>query len=99
VPESEENSVRAIQPPLSDQRRAEVLRALETYFAEVDARRQFLVRANENEPEIASALRELSGWTVANGKLHRDYQFRACERTGDFGGEISMAVPGALVRP
>ena len=28
-----------------------------------------------SQPEIASALRELSGWTVANGKLHRDYQF------------------------
>ena len=28
-----------------------------------------------SQHEIASALRELSGWTVANGKLHRDYQF------------------------
>ena len=28
-----------------------------------------------SESEIASALRERSGWTVVNGKLHREYQF------------------------
>ena len=28
-----------------------------------------------SRPEIASALREIGGWTVANDKLHRDYQF------------------------
>jgi 4a-hydroxytetrahydrobiopterin dehydratase len=27
------------------------------------------------ESEIRSALRGLSGWTVLNGKLHRDYKF------------------------
>jgi 4a-hydroxytetrahydrobiopterin dehydratase len=27
------------------------------------------------QSEIASALRKLGGWTIANGKLHRDYQF------------------------
>jgi len=25
--------------------------------------------------EITSAVRKLAGWTVANGKLHRDYEF------------------------
>src|ERR1700676_510078 len=28
-----------------------------------------------SESEIRSALRGLSGWTVLNGKLHRDYKF------------------------
>ena len=28
-----------------------------------------------SKPEIASALRKIDGWTVANGKLHREYQF------------------------
>jgi len=28
-----------------------------------------------SESEIQSALRELAGWTVANGKLHREYKF------------------------
>jgi 4a-hydroxytetrahydrobiopterin dehydratase len=28
-----------------------------------------------SQPEIASAVRKLGGWTVANGKLHRDYEF------------------------
>jgi len=28
-----------------------------------------------SKPEIAFALRRMDGWTVANGKLHRDYQF------------------------
>ena len=31
--------------------------------------------AKLSQSEIESALRELNGWTVANGKLHRDYQF------------------------
>ena len=28
-----------------------------------------------SESEIQSALRERSGWTVVNGKLHREYKF------------------------
>jgi 4a-hydroxytetrahydrobiopterin dehydratase len=28
-----------------------------------------------SEAEVRSALRDLSGWTVVNGKLHREYQF------------------------
>jgi 4a-hydroxytetrahydrobiopterin dehydratase len=28
-----------------------------------------------SESEIHSALRELNGWTVLNGKLHREYKF------------------------
>ncbi|MBI1786481.1 MAG: 4a-hydroxytetrahydrobiopterin dehydratase [Acidobacteria bacterium] len=27
------------------------------------------------EAELASALSQLSGWSVVNGKLHRDYRF------------------------
>ena len=41
VLESEEISVRAVQPPpLSDERRAEIVRDLKAYFAEVDAQRR-----------------------------------------------------------
>ena len=28
-----------------------------------------------SDPEIQSVLRELSGWTIAAGKLHREYKF------------------------
>ncbi len=28
-----------------------------------------------SQSEIASAVKKLGGWTVVNGKLHRDYQF------------------------
>jgi len=28
-----------------------------------------------NEAEIGSALAEIGGWTVQNGKLHREYRF------------------------
>jgi 4a-hydroxytetrahydrobiopterin dehydratase len=28
-----------------------------------------------SQSEIASAVRKLNGWSVANGKLHRDYEF------------------------
>ena len=31
--------------------------------------------AKLSRTEIASALRKIGGWTVANDKLHRDYQF------------------------
>jgi 4a-hydroxytetrahydrobiopterin dehydratase len=31
--------------------------------------------AKLTKTEIASALRKIGGWTVANDKLHRDYQF------------------------
>jgi hypothetical protein len=57
VLESEEISVRAIQPPpLSDQRRAEVLRGLKAYFAEVDSQRQ-PVSPEEADAIIDEALR------------------------------------------
>jgi 4a-hydroxytetrahydrobiopterin dehydratase len=32
-------------------------------------------RTRLSEPEIAAAVAELPGWSVAGGKLHRDYQF------------------------
>ena len=57
VLEGEEISVRAIQPPpLSDERRAEVLRDLKTYFAQVDAQRQ-PASAEEADAIINEALR------------------------------------------
>jgi len=57
VLEGEEISVRAIQPaPLSDERRAEVLRDLQTYFAQVDAQRQ-PASAQEADAIIDEALR------------------------------------------
>ncbi len=28
-----------------------------------------------NEQELDAALQQLGGWTLANGKLHRDYKF------------------------
>jgi 4a-hydroxytetrahydrobiopterin dehydratase len=31
--------------------------------------------AKLSQSEIASAVKKLGGWTVANGKLHRDYEF------------------------
>jgi hypothetical protein len=57
VREDEAISVRAIEPPvLTDQRRQEVLRDLEAYFAEVDARRQ-PASAEEADAIIDEALR------------------------------------------
>lgn len=33
-------------------------------------------RARLSEDEVRSALKDLPAWSVANGKLHRDYEFR-----------------------
>jgi hypothetical protein len=57
VLEDEAISVRAIEPPsLSDERRLEVLRGLEEYFAKVDAQRQ-PVSPEEADAIIDEALR------------------------------------------
>ena len=57
--ESEEISVRAIEPPaLSDERRSEVLRGLEEYFAKVDAQRQ-PISSDEADAAIDEALRSV----------------------------------------
>ncbi len=57
VLEGEEISVRVIQPPpLSDERRAEVLRDLQTHFAQVEAQRQ-PASAEEADAIIDEALR------------------------------------------
>jgi 4a-hydroxytetrahydrobiopterin dehydratase len=32
-------------------------------------------RTKLSQPEIDSALRDLDGWTVVDGKLHREYKF------------------------
>lgn len=57
VLEGEEISVRAIlPPPLSDERRTELLRDFKAYFAEVDAQRQ-PVSPEEADAIIDEALR------------------------------------------
>ena len=44
-----------------------------------------------SESEIRSALRELSGWSVLNGKLHREFTF------SDFVHAFGFMASGALV--
>jgi 4a-hydroxytetrahydrobiopterin dehydratase len=44
-----------------------------------------------SESEIQSALRELNGWTVVNGKLHREYKF------ADFVNAFGFMASAALV--
>lgn len=57
VLEQETVSVRAFQPPaISDQRRQEIVGALQQYFAEVDAKRQ-PVSAREADDIIDEAMR------------------------------------------
>ena len=57
VLESEEISIRAIQPlPLSDERRAEILSGLQAYFTKVDSQRQ-PVSPEEADAIINEALR------------------------------------------
>lgn len=34
-----------------------------------------MARQKLSEPELHSALSQLSGWTIQNGKLHREYKF------------------------
>jgi hypothetical protein len=59
VLENEAISVRAIEPPaLSDERRKEVLRGLEEYFAKVDAQRQ-PVSSEEADALIDEAIRSV----------------------------------------
>jgi len=59
VLENEAISVRAIEPPaLSDERRGEVLRGLEEYFAKVDAQRQ-PVSSEEADAIIDEAIRSV----------------------------------------
>jgi 4a-hydroxytetrahydrobiopterin dehydratase len=43
-----------------------------------------------SELEIRSALRDLSGWTVLGGKLHREYKFT------DFIHAVGFMTSGAL---
>jgi 4a-hydroxytetrahydrobiopterin dehydratase len=47
--------------------------------------------AKLSESEIRSALRELSGWTVLHGKLHREYEF------ADFVHALGFMASGAIV--
>src|SRR5580698_9959836 len=59
VLEDEAISIRALQPPaLSDERRREVLRGLEEYFAKVDAQRQ-PVSSEEEDAIIDEAIRSV----------------------------------------
>ncbi len=57
--ENEDISVRAIEPPdLTDERRSEVVKGLEEYFAKVDAQRQ-PVSPEEADAAIDEALRSV----------------------------------------
>jgi hypothetical protein len=59
VLEDEAISIRALEPPsLSDERRAEILRGLEEYFAKLDAQRQ-PVSPQEADAIINEALRSV----------------------------------------
>jgi 4a-hydroxytetrahydrobiopterin dehydratase len=48
-----------------------------------------------SESEISSALRELSGWTVVDGKLHREYKF--ADFVHAFGFMTSAAITAEAV--
>jgi 4a-hydroxytetrahydrobiopterin dehydratase len=44
-----------------------------------------------SDAEIAAALPELAGWTLRNGKLHREYKFPSFQHAIDF---MAAAAPG-----
>lgn len=45
-----------------------------------------------SESEIADALKTLPGWSVANGKLHRDYSFGSFVRAWAFMGAGALVI-------
>jgi 4a-hydroxytetrahydrobiopterin dehydratase len=47
-------------------------------------------QARISDSEIESALRNLPGWTLAGGKLHREYKF------ADFAGAFAFMTAAAL---
>ena len=44
-----------------------------------------------NEPEITAELRKLKGWTVAEGKLHRVFEFRDFSQAFGFMTQVALA--------
>ena len=50
-----------------------------------------LMTTKLSESKVRSALRELSGWTVLDGKLHREYKF------ADFIHAFGFMTSGAIV--
>jgi 4a-hydroxytetrahydrobiopterin dehydratase len=49
-----------------------------------------MARLKLSEAELDSALGQLSGWTIQNGKLHREYKF------GDFPHAIGFMTTAAV---
>ena len=44
-----------------------------------------------NEPEIATELKKLKGWTVEQGKLHRVFEFRDFSQAFGFMAQVALA--------
>jgi 4a-hydroxytetrahydrobiopterin dehydratase len=51
------------------------------------------------EPEIQKAIVKLGSWTVENGKLHREYQFRDFVQAFGFMTQIALLAERAAHHP
>ena len=51
------------------------------------------------EPEIQKALAELRAWTIANGKLHREYKFRSFVQAFGFVTQVALLAERAAHHP
>lgn len=51
------------------------------------------------EPEIAEALAELGSWTIKDGKLHREYQFRDFVQAFGFMSQSALLAERAAHHP
>ena len=50
-----------------------------------------MAAAKLSEPEIASELRKLSGWSVVNGNLHRVFEFKDFSAAFGFMTRVAIA--------
>jgi 4a-hydroxytetrahydrobiopterin dehydratase len=51
------------------------------------------------EPEIHKTIAELGTWTVENGKLHREYQFRSFVQAFGFMTQVALLAERAAHHP
>jgi len=51
------------------------------------------------EPEIQKALAELRSWTIANGKLHREFKFRSFVQAFGFMTQVALLAERAAHHP
>ena len=51
------------------------------------------------EPEIQNTIAELGTWTVENGKLHREYQFRSFVQAFGFMTQVALLAERAAHHP